>query len=163
MRGTPAASSHKCDLKKGKNNIASSATCKSTLFLSERGRLCCCSSVAALALQQIRGARSYSPLPGARRCALDPPGRPRLIASGYKDTNHQAAKPQNQISPGTGHPSRGLYKERLRYKLLENHLERVIVLTPTSLAISACVQPLDRIKRALAAFSSLLALTPVPV
>ena len=59
------------------------------------------------------------------------------MASGYRKKNRQAAEPQSPIGPGTGQPSGGLYKERLRYKLLENHLERVIVLTPTSLAISA--------------------------
>lgn len=75
--------------------------------------------------------------------------------------NRQAAAPDKPEGGAT--PSGGLYKERLVYKPLESHLEMVIVLTPTSLAISACVHPLERIKRALAAFSSLLALTPVPV
>lgn len=108
-----------------------------------------------------RGATRPSPEPGAA-----PWTRQDARAQWHRATgtlNRQAAKPQKQISLRTGHPSRGLYKERLVYKLAESHLEMVIVLTPTSLAISACVHPLERIKRALAAFSSLLALTPVPV
>ena len=108
-----------------------------------------------------RGATRPSPEPGAAPWTRQDARAQWRRATGTLE--RQAAKPQNRIGPETGHPYGGLYKERLSYKLLENHLERVIVLTPTSLAISACVQPLDRIKRALAAFSSLLALTPVPV
>ena len=54
---------------------------------------------------------------------------------GEKPSGGRAAIPDKP--GGTGHPPGGLYKERLVYKLLESQLEMVIVLTPTSLAISA--------------------------